>query len=62
MQEIKFKNKSTKYSVFIGKNTLNLLPKKINLLCPKTEKIALIFDTNVPRKFEKRLKKKLKKY
>ncbi len=62
MQEIKFKNKSTKYSVFIGKNTLNLLPKKINLLCPKTEKIALIFDTNVPRKFEKRLKKKLKNY
>ncbi len=62
MQEIKFKNKSTKYSVFIGKNTLNLLPKKINLLCPKTEKIALIFDTNVPRKFEKRLKKKLKKF
>ena len=62
MQEIKFKNKSTKYSVFIGKNTLNLLPKKINLLCPKTEKIALIFDTNVPRKFEKKLKKKLKNY
>lgn len=62
MQEIKFKNKSTKYSVFIGKNILNLLPKKINLLCPKTEKIALIFDTNVPRKFEKRLKKKLKNY
>ena len=62
MQEIKFKNKSTKYSVFIGKNTINLLPKKINLLCPKTEKIALIFDTNVPRKFEKRLKKKLKNY
>ena len=62
MQEIKFKNKSTKYSVFIGKNTINLLPKKINLLCPKTEKIALIFDTNVPRKFEKKLKKKLKNY
>ena len=28
-QEIKFRNKSDKYSIFIGDKTLNLLPKKL---------------------------------
>ena len=31
-QEIKFKNKFEKYSIFIGENTLNLLPGKIKSL------------------------------
>ena len=56
-QEIKFKSKNHKYSIFIGKNTLNILPKKIKILCPKTKNIALVYDKNVPVKFKKILKK-----
>ena len=29
-QEIKFKSKNHKYLIFIGKNTLSVLPKKLN--------------------------------
>jgi len=61
-QEIKFKNKNNYYSILIGKNTLSVLPKKIKLLCPGTKKIALIIDINIPLKFKKDLKKKLKNY
>ena len=31
-QEIKFKSKSHNYSIIIGKNSINLLPKKVKLL------------------------------
>ena len=61
-REIRFKNSSDNYSVIIGNNVLNYLSKRINLLCPKTRKIAIIFDNNVPRKFRKTIKNKLKKY
>ena len=61
-QEIKFKSKYHSYSILIGKNTLNILPKKIKILCPNTKNIALIIDRNVPIKFKKDLKKKLKSY
>ena len=60
--EIKFKNKNHTYSIFIGKNTLGILPKKIKSLCPETKKIALIIDKNIPLKFKKYLKQKLKNY
>ena len=61
-QEIKFKNKSGSYSIIIGKNTLNILKKKIKLLCPKTKSIALVIDRKVPQKFKKKLKVHLKGY
>ncbi len=61
-QEIKFKNLNENYSILIGNNLLRILPKKINLLCPKTKKIALIFDNKVPKKFKKSISKSLKKY
>jgi len=61
-QEIKFKSKDHNYSIIIGENTLNILPGKIKLLCSKTKNIALIIDNNVPKKFKKFLKKKLKNY
>ncbi len=61
-QEIKFKSRNHNYSVIIGKNTLNILPKKIRLICPKANKIALIIDKKVPIKFKSLLKKKLKNY
>ena len=59
--EIKFKNTNYKYSIVIGENTLNIL-QRIKLLCPKTKKIALIVDNNVPKKFKNTLKRKLKGY
>ncbi len=61
-QEIKFKNKSGNYSIIIGKNTLNILKKKIKVLCPKTKSIALIIDKKVPQKFIKKLKIYLRDY
>ena len=61
-REIKFKSKNYNYSIVIGKNSLNILPKKIKLLCPKAKKIALIIDKNVPTIFKTRLKTMLKNY
>ena len=61
-QEIKFQNKSEKYSIFVGENTINLLPKQIKALCPKTKKIGVIIDKNVPTKYKKKLKNKLRGY
>ena len=61
-QEIKFRNKNHNYSILIGKNTLNFLPKKIKMLCPRARKIAIVVDKNVPLKFKKILYKKLKGY
>ncbi len=61
-QEIKFKSKNHSYSIIIGRNSINILPKKIKLLCPKSKNIALIIDQNVPIKFKTELKKKLKNY
>ena len=61
-QEIKFRSLKQNYSIFIGKNTLNLLPKKIKLLCTKAKKIALLTDSKIPNKFKSLIKKKLKNY
>ena len=61
-QVIKFKGTSQDYSIFIGNNTLNLLSKKIKLLCPKTKKVALVIDNNIPKKFRTIIKKQLKNY
>tara|TARA_B100000963_G_scaffold294771_1_gene265493 strand:- start:619 stop:1725 length:1107 start_codon:yes stop_codon:yes gene_type:complete len=59
-QEIKIKGQN--YSIIIGHNAIDILPKKINLLCPKTKNIAIVIDKKVPQKFKKKLKRKLKKY
>ena len=56
-QETKFKNSNHKYSVLIGNNIISILPKKINNLCPKTKKIAIIIDKEVPKNFKIILKK-----
>ena len=56
------KIKSQKHSIFIGKNTISKLPKKIKLICPKAKNIALIIDKKVPLKFKKKLKEKFKNY
>ena len=59
-REIKLKNQ--KYSIIIGHNVINQLPKKIKLLCPKVKNIALIIDKNVPQRLKKKIKIKLKNY
>ena len=51
--EIKFKDKSSSYSILIGKNIINHLPIKIKKICPKTKKIAIIMDNNVPKNLVK---------
>ncbi len=61
-RQIKFKDKSDAYSVIIGKNLIKLLPKKIKSLCPKTNKVAVIIDRNVPKKYRLNLQSNLKKY
>ena len=61
-QEIKFKSKSYNYSIIIGKNSINVLPKKVKSLCPQLKNIAFIIDKKVPIKFKSDLKKKLKNY
>jgi len=62
IQEIKFKQLNQTYSILIGDNILKLLSKKIKSLCPKTKKIALIFDQKIPSTFKKKISNNLKKY
>ena len=62
VQEIKFKNSLETYPILIGSNILGSLSKKIRRLCPKTKKIVVIIDTNVPKKFKLILKKSLGSY
>jgi 3-dehydroquinate synthase len=62
IQEIKFKKLDHNYSIFIGNNAIDLLPKKLTIVSPKVKKIALIIDTKIPNKFRKKIKNKLKKY
>ena len=62
VQKLNFKNSREGYSIYIGTNILNILPKKIKVTCPKTKKIAIIIDKKVPKKFYFTLKKKLRRY
>ena len=61
-QEIKFRSSNQNYSILIGRDIIKLLPKKIKIVCPKVRKIALIFDTKVPKNFRKKISQNLKKY
>ena len=62
LKEIKVKNLESSYSIIIGKNTLNILPKKINKLCPKAKNICLVIDKNIPKKYKTALKIILKRF
>jgi len=55
-------NRETDYPIFIGNGILGLLKKQIKIKCPKTKKIALILDKNVPRKHKDKIKKALSNY
>ena len=62
ISEIKVKNQSTNYSIFVGSNIIKILPKKISIVCPGAKKIGLVIDKKIPKKFKNQLKKSLKKY
>ena len=53
---------NSNYSIIIGQNILNQIPHQIKILCPGAQKIALVVDKNVPKKFKIKLKNYLKKY
>ncbi len=59
---LKIGSLKSKYEIIIGKNILRDSPNYIKKVCPGVEKIALIIDKNIPRKFIGILKKSLKKY
>ena len=56
------KNKNTNYTIIIGKGLLGILKKQLNKLCPRTKKVGLILDKNIPNHFKIKIKKQLKKY
>jgi len=62
VSKIPVKNKNTNYSIFVGSGTVNLLGKQIKKLCPKTKKVGLILDKNIPNKYKKKIKKQIKNY
>tara|TARA_Y100000590_G_C15603594_1_gene971083 strand:+ start:228 stop:1337 length:1110 start_codon:yes stop_codon:yes gene_type:complete len=62
ISKIHVKNKDTNYSIFVGNGALNLLGKQIKKLCPKTKKVGLILDKNIPAKYKNKIKKQIKNY
>ncbi len=62
ISKIKVKIKDTKYSIIIGNGAINYLKQQIKSVCPKTKKVALILDKNIPGKQKKRIKRQLKNY
>ena len=52
-QEIKFNSLKHNYSVFIGKNVIKLLPKKIKNISTKAMKIFIIIYIKKQKKMKK---------
>ena len=50
--------KANNYSIIIGKNSLSFLSRELKKLCPKSKKIAIIIDKNIPKNFLYKIKKK----
>ena len=62
ISKIKFKNNSANYSILIGSGAIKLLKKQINIICPNTKKIAIIFDRKIPLKLKNKIKNQLANY
>ncbi len=54
--------KAKNYSILIGKNSINNLTSEVKNHCPKCKKVAVIIDSNIPKKFSAKIKKSLKRY
>ena len=59
---IRVKDKGFSYSVIVGNNTINILPKQIKKISPKADKIGIVLDKNVPKKYKIKIRKLLKRY
>ena len=62
INKLKIKNLNSNYSIIVGKNILSQITNQIKFLCPGAQKIALVVDRNVPKKFRTKIEKCLKKY
>ncbi len=64
MKKIKIQNKTLNsfYPILIGNRVLNNVANIAKNVCPKTNKIAVIYDKNVPSKFLKIIKDKFNKF
>ena len=51
LDQIKVKNLESNYSILIGSDILDLLPKKLRSVSPKTKKIGIVLDKQIPNKF-----------
>ena len=60
--KIQNKTLNSFYPIFIGNRVLNNVANIAKSVCPKTNKIAIIYDINVPSKFLKNLKNKFNKF
>ena len=47
-----FKNNNTNYSILVGMGAIKSLKKQIDLVCPDAKKVALIFDSRIPKNFK----------
>ena len=62
IDKIDFKSSNKNYSILIGSNIYSILSSKIKSLCPRTRKVALIFDKSLPHSYKTKIVKNLKNY
>ena len=55
MHKIDFKDSNKNYSILIGSNIYSILSSKIKSLCPRTKKVALIFDKGLPHSYKSKI-------
>ena len=56
INKIYVKSKNTRYTIIIGKGSLGILKTQLNKLCPRTKKVGLILDKNIPNHLRYKLK------
>ena len=59
---IKIRKKNYNYSLLIGSNLLNILPKKLKIISPKAQNVAVVFDKKIPKSLKTKTFNILKKY
>ena len=55
-------SKNNTYQIYIGLNSLKILPKKLKKICPKAKKLAFIVDKKVPKIIVKKIISKFNNY
>ncbi len=62
INKLNYKDSNKDYSILIGNNIYSILSSKIKGLCPRTRKIALIFDKGLPYSYKSKIIKNLKNF